>query len=71
MTTQVNSTEDLEELTWLLLKLFQKNIPRKIIPPPKKHPRSTSKLILQGLHHSDTKIRQRYCKKKKITSQYH
>ena len=62
MTTQVNSTKHLEELTWLL-KLFPL--------PTKKHQKSAPKLILQGLHHSDTKIRQRYNKKKNITDQYH
>ena len=47
-----------EELTPILLKLFQKNC----------RGRNTSKLILQGHHHSDTKTRQRYHRKRKSKS---
>ena len=42
-----------EELTSILMKLFQRNCRRKNIP----------KLILWGHQHSGTKIRQRYHKK--------
>ena len=45
-----------EELMPILLKLFQKNF----------RGRSTSKLILQGHHHPDTKTRQRQHKKRKL-----
>ena len=50
-----------EELIPILLKLFQKNC----------RGRNTSKLILRGHHHSDTKTRQRQHTKKKTTGQYH
>ena len=50
-----------EELMPLLLKLFQKNC----------RERNTSKVILQGHHHPDTKTRQRQPTKKKTTGQYH
>ena len=33
--------------------------------------KKTTKLILQGRHHPDTKTGQRFHKKKKITGQYH
>ena len=33
--------------------------------------RNASELILPGQHHTDSKIRQRYNKKKKIRGQYH
>ena len=33
--------------------------------------KNTSKFILQGHHHRDTKIRQRQQRKKRTTSQYH
>ena len=46
-----------EELMPILLKLFQKNC----------RGRSTSKLILWGHHHPDTKTRQRQHTKKKTT----
>ena len=49
-----------EELMPILLKLFQKI-----------RGRNTSKLILQGHHHPDTKTRQRQHIKKKTTGQYH
>ena len=49
-----------EELMPILLKLFQKNC----------RGRKTSKLILQGHHHPDTKTRQRQQTKKKTTSQH-
>ena len=45
-----------EELMPILLKLFQKNC----------RGRSTSKLILQGHHHLDTKTRQRQHTKRKL-----
>ena len=45
-----------EELMPILLKLFQKNC----------RGRNTSKLILQGHHHPDTKTRQRQHKKRKF-----
>ena len=44
-----------EELTPILLKLFQKIAEEE-----------HSKLILQGHHHSDTKTRQRYYQKRKL-----
>ena len=50
-----------EKLTAILLKLFQKNC----------RGRKTHRLIPQGHHHPDSKTRQRYYKKKKITDQYH
>ena len=50
-----------EELIPVLLKLFPKNC----------RGRNTSKLILQGHHHPDTKTRQRQHKKIKNTGQYH
>ena len=46
-----------KELMPILLKLFQR--------------KNTSKLILQGHHHPDTKTRQRKHTKKKTTEQYH
>ena len=48
-----------EGLMPIVLKLFQKL------------QRSTSKLILRGNHHPNTKTRQRQHKKKKTTGQYH
>ena len=45
-----------EELMPILLKFFQKNC----------RGRNTSKLILQGCHHPDTKTRQRQHKKRKV-----
>ena len=45
-----------EELTPILLKLFQKNC----------RGRNTPKLILRGHHHPDTKTKQRYYKKRKL-----
>ena len=45
-----------EELMPILLKLFQKNCKG----------RNTSKLILRGHHHPDTKTRQRRHKKRKL-----
>ena len=45
-----------EELIPILLKLFPKNC----------RGRSTSKLILQGYHHPDTKTRQRQHKERKL-----
>ena len=45
-----------EELMPILLKLFQKNCKG----------RNTSKLILRGHHHPDTKTRQRQHKKRKL-----
>ena len=48
-----------EELMPILLKLFQKNC----------RGRKTSKLILQGHHHPDTKTMQ--IQKQKTTGQYH
>ena len=48
-----------EELMPILLKLFQKL------------QRNTSKLILSGHHHPDSKTRQRQHTKKNTTSQYH
>ena len=45
-----------EELMPILLKLFPKNC----------RGRNTSKLILQGHHHPDTKTRQRQHKKRKL-----
>ena len=51
-----------EELMLILLKLFPKNF----------RGRNTSKIILQGHHHPDTKTRQRqHTHKKKTTSHYH
>ena len=50
-----------EELMPILLKLFQKNC----------RGMNTSKCILQGHHHPDTKTGQRQYKKKKISGQYH
>ena len=49
-----------EELTLILLKLFQKNC----------RGRNTPKLTLRGHHHPDTKTRQ-ISQKKKIIDQYH
>ena len=49
-----------EELISILLKLFQKK---------KCSGRNTPKVILRHNHHPDTKIRQRYHTKKKITDQ--
>ena len=45
-----------EELMLILLKLFQKNF----------RGRNTSKLILQGHHHPDTKVRQKQHKRRKL-----
>ena len=45
-----------EELTPILLKLFQKNCRGRIIP----------KFFLQSHHHHDTKTRQRYYRKRKL-----
>ena len=50
-----------EELMPILLKLFNKNC----------RGRNTSKLILRGHHHPNTKTRQRQHKKKKTKGQYH
>ena len=50
-----------EELTPILLKLFQKHC-RK---------RNTPELILRGHHHPDNKTRQRQHTHKKTTGQYH
>ena len=50
-----------EELMPILLKLSQTDC----------RGRNTSKLILGGHHHPDTKTRQRQHKKKKTTGQYH
>ena len=50
-----------EELTPILLKLFQKTAEEG----------TTSELILRSQCHPDTKTRQRYYNKKKITYQYH
>ena len=50
-----------EELISTLLKFFEKNCKG----------RNTSKLILRGHHHPDTKTRQRQHTKKKTTGQYH
>ena len=55
MASQVNSIKHREELTSILLKLFQKST--------EEH---TPKLILRGHHHPDTKTRQRYYKKGKL-----
>ena len=45
-----------EEITPILLKLFQKN----------RRERNTPKYILRGHHNTDTKSRQRYYKKRKL-----
>ena len=59
MASQANSVTFKEELTLILLKLLQ-NTEETGMP----------QLILQGLHHLDTKTRQ-IPQKEKITGQYH
>jgi len=49
-----------EEITPILLKLFQKNC----------RGRDTLKLILWGHHNPDTKTRQRYYKKRKLQADF-